>query len=427
MRSERNEMDNQLLKDTIVTVVDSLRAHKLRSALTLIGVIIGTSVVVMVGAVLTGLSERVAQISEKSAPNVVYFTKEERIGPSFKQPTAEERQRKDLTYEDALAIAELDTPMAVSPQKIRGSYGPTANKPVMTFGGREAINPLVLGVWENFPDIVSVKVDQGRFFTQTERENRVEVCVIGSGIARQLFEDDSPLGQNVRIDGRIFRVVGVLEQASGEGVIGSDDLDERIVYAPFETIARQYPEIKGVAIVVRAQAGRIDEVTEQATATLRIRRNVPADAANNFGVNRAEAVFEIVQQIILGLAAIVVPIALAGLIVGGVGVMNIMLVSVTERAPEIGIRRAIGARKRDVLTQFLFEAVTLTGLGGIIGIALGFLFAYAIQFIVDFPAAVPLWAIIVGFLSSAVVGLVAGMWPAIRAANLDPVEAIRGA
>jgi len=419
-------MDKQLLRDTVTTVIDSLRAHKLRSALTLIGVVIGTSVVVMVGAVLTGLSERVAQISEKSAPNAVYFTREERIGPSFKQPTAEERQRKELTYEDALAIAALDKPLAVSPQKIRGSYGPTANKPTMTFGGREAINPLVLGVWENFPDIVSVNVDQGRFFTRTERENRDEVCVIGFGIARQLFEDSNPLGQNVRIDGKIFKVVGVLEQASGEGVIGSDDLDERIVYAPFETIARQYPEIKGVAIVVRAPAGKVDEVIDQATTTLRIRRNVPADKENNFGVNRAEAVFEIVQQIIVGLAAIVVPIALAGLVVGGVGVMNIMLVTVAERAPEIGIRRALGARKRDVLMQFLIEAITLTGLGGIIGIAVGFIFAFAIQFIVNFPAAVPMWAIVVGFLTSAAVGLVAGMWPAIRAARLDPVEAIRG-
>ena len=133
-----------------------------------------------------------------------------------------------------------------------------------------------------------------------------------------------------------------------------------------------------------------------------------------------------VQQIILGLAAVIVPIALAGLVVGGVGVMNIMLVSVTERAPEIGIRRALGARRRDVLLQFLVEAITLTGLGGLIGILAGFIFAFAVQFLVDFPAAVPMWAIIVGFLTSASVGLVAGMWPAVRAARLDPVVAIRG-
>jgi putative ABC transport system permease protein len=323
-------------------------------------------------------------------------------------------------------VAALDKPLGVSPQKIRGSFGPGGSKSAMTARGREAINPLILGVWENFPDIVSVNVERGRFFTLAEREARSEVCVIGAGIARQLFEETEALDQEVRIDGRVYRVIGVLEAASGQGVIGSDDIDERIVYAPFETIAKQFPEIKGVSIVVRAPAGRVDEVIDQVTYTLRTRRNVPADAPNNFGVNRAEQVFESIQQIIVGLAAIVVPIALAGLVVGGVGVMNIMLVSVTERAPEIGIRRALGARRKDVLAQFLIEAVTLTGAGGVIGIAFGFLFAFLLQFIINFPAAVPLWAIVVGFLTSASVGLVAGMWPAIRAARLDPVVAIRG-
>jgi putative ABC transport system permease protein len=424
-------MKTQILRDTFITVFDSLRTHKLRSALTLTGVIIGTSVVVMVGAVLSGLSARIAAVTEKSAPNAIYFIKEERIGPSFARQTAEERARKELTYEDALAVAALavtglDKPLAVSPQKIRGSYGPAANKAALTAKGREAINPLVLGVWENFPDVVVVNVERGRFFTKAERDARAHVCIIGAGVAQQLFDTLDPLNEEVRIDGRIYTVIGVLEQASGEGVIGSDDLDERIVYAPFETVARQYPEIEGTTIVVRAPTGQVDEVIEQVTTTLRIRRNLPADAPNNFGVNRAEQVFDAVRQILAGLAAIVIPIALAGLLVGGVGVMNIMLVSVTERAPEIGIRRALGARKKDVLTQFLLEASTLTSVGGVLGIGVGFLFAFVLQTFIKFPAAVPLWAIIVGFLTSAVVGLVAGMWPAVRAAKMDPVAAIRG-
>ncbi|HEX4946245.1 MAG TPA: ABC transporter permease [Blastocatellia bacterium] len=420
-------MQRQLIKDIIITVFDSLRAHKLRSALTLTGVIIGTAVVVMVGAVLTGLSARVAQVSEKSAPNVIYFTKEEKIGPSFERPTEEQRKRKELTYEDALAVAKLDKPLGVSPQKIRGSYGPTADKPVMTARGRQAINPLVLGVWENFPDLVSVRVERGRFFTEAERSTRAQVVVIGAGLARQLFEETDPLDEAVKIDGKLHRVIGVLAPASGEGVIGSDDLDERIVYAPYETIAKLYPEIEGTVIVVRAPAGQMDAVIDQVTYTLRTRRNVPVDAPNNFGVNRADQVFDIVNQLLAGLATVVVPVALAGLLVGGVGVMNIMLVSVTERTSEIGIRRALGARKIDVLAQFLIEAATLTSVGGIIGIAIGFLFAFGLQFIIKFPAAVPLWAIVVGFLTSALVGLIAGMWPAVRAARLDPVNAIRGA
>jgi putative ABC transport system permease protein len=419
-------MQQQLLRDIFLTVFDSLRTHKLRSALTLTGVVIGTAVVVMVGAALTGLSARVTAVTQEGAPNVIYFTKEEKIGPSFRRPTAEERARKELTYEDALAVAALDKPQAVSPQKIRGNYGPTADKAKMTVRGREAINPLVLGVWENQPEIETIRIERGRFFTNAERIARAHVAVIGAGIARQLFEATDPLDQEVRIDGRVFRVIGVLAEASGEGVLGSDDIDERIVYAPFETIAAMYPEIESTVIVVRAPAGRDDEVIDQVVATLRMRRNLPADAPNNFGVNKAEQIFETVQQIIVGLAAIVVPIALAGLFVGGVGVMNIMLVTVTERTSEIGIRRAIGARRRDVLMQFLIEAATLTSAGGMIGIAFGFLFAFALRFIISFPAAVPLWAIIVGLLASVSVGLIAGMWPAVRAARLDPVNAIRG-
>lgn len=418
-------MHPQLLKDIFLTVYQSLLANKLRSFLTLLGVIIGVSVVVMVGAVLSGLSTRVAAVTERSAPNVIYFTKEEKIGPSFRTPTAEERQREDLTYEDALAVAALDRPQGVSPQKIRGSYGPSADKPIVVARGREAINPLVLGVWENFPDIVSVRVERGRFFTEGERRGRARVVIIGNGVARQLFDDNDPLNKELSVDGTPYRVIGVLAPASGEGVIGSDELDERIIYAPFETIATRYPEIKATVIVVRAPTGLVDEVIDQVTYTLRARRKVLANAPNNFGVNRAEQVFDAVNQILTGLAAIVVPIALAGLFVGGVGVMNIMLVSVTERTAEIGVRRAVGARRRDILIQFLIEAIVLTTLGGAIGIALGLGFAFLVRFIVNFPAAVPAWTIASGLITSMSVGLAAGVYPALRAARLDPAAAIR--
>lgn len=419
-------IERQVLRETVGVVIGSINSHKLRATLTLTGVIIGTAVVVCVGAVLTGLSRRVADYTERTAPNSIYFTRGERIGPSFQQPTAEERQRKDLTYEDAIAVASLSSPSAVSPQKVRGSYGPTADQPKVNFRGKEAINPLILGVWEVFPDIVSVRVDRGRFFTESERQRRDPVAVIGAGVARQLFDESDPLDQEIRIDGRSFRVVGLLAPTAGEGVLGSDELDERIIYAPFETIAKNYPNIEETVIVVRAPTGRVDAVIDEVTALLRQRRNVAASAPNNFGVNRAEQVFDAVNQIIAGLAAVVVPVALAGLTIGGVGVMNIMLVSVRERTGEIGIRRAVGARRRDILAQFLIEAMALTGIGGLIGIALGFLFAFALQLLISFPAAVPLWAVIAGFFASVAVGLVAGMWPAAKAARLDPVEAIRG-
>jgi len=418
-------VDLQRIKDTWASVADSIQSNKLRSALTLTGVIIGTAVVALVGAVLTGLSQRVQEVSDKSAPNVIYFTKQARIGPSLEQPTAEERQRKDFSLADAIAVAELESPQAVSPQKVRGSYGPSANVPKVTARSREGINPLILGVWENYPQVINVPLDKGRFFTETERRARASVAVIGFGISKQIFEDNDPLGEDVKIDGKLFRVIGVLGQSTGEGVIGSDALDERTIYIPFETSEKYYPEIKETLIAVRAPNGRVDEVTDEVTYLLRARRGVGPTEPNDFGVNRSEQVFELVNDVINGLGVIVIPIALASLFVGGVGVMNVMLVSVKERTAEIGIKRALGARRNVILTQFLLEAITLTGIGGLIGIAVGLLLAFAVRTIISFPAAVPFWAIAAGFGASVLVGLVAGFYPALQASRLDPVEAMR--
>ncbi len=418
-------MNTHFYKEIWQVVFDSILAHKLRSGLTLTGVIVGTAVVALVGAVLTGLSQRVAEVTEKNSPNVIYFTKQERIGPSLQQPTAEERQRKDFTYADIRAVAELESPREVSPQKIRGSYGPTANVPKVTANSRTAINPLILGVWENYTQVANVPIDDGRFFSKQERNNRNAVAVIGSGIKNQVFEDEEAIGETLKIDGRLFKVIGVLRKASGEGVIGSDELDERIIYIPFETAQKNYPEIEENAIVVRAPDGKVDEVIEDVTNLLRQRRGLSADKPNNFGTNRAEQVFELVDDVISGLGVVVVPIALASLLVGGVGVMNIMLVSVKERTAEIGIRRALGATQKDILLQFLSEAMMLTCLGGIIGIAAGLLLAFAFRLIVSFPAVVPIWAVMAGLFASILVGLVAGLYPAIRAAKLDPVDAMR--
>lgn len=405
-------------------VVDSILAHRLRSGLTLTGVIVGTAVVALVGAVLTGLSERVAEVTEKNSPNVIYFTKEERIGPSLEQPTAEERQRKELTFEDALAVSNLDSPLVVSAQKIRGSYGPTADVPKVTANTRTAINPLILGVWENYPETQNVPIEAGRFFSSSEQNERKAVAVLGSGIAEQVFAGKDPLGEFIKIDGRLFTVIGVLRESSGEGVIGSDELDERVIYIPFDTFRKYYPGIEQTVIVVRAREGRVDETIDEVTTLLRLRRQVPADEPNNFGVNKAEQVFELVNDTIAVLGAIIVPIALASLFVGGVGVMNVMLVSVKERTVEIGIRRAVGATRRAILYQFLSEAILLTSSGGLIGISAGLLLAFMFRLFVSFPAVVPVWAVVAGLFASVTVGLAAGIYPAYRASVLDPVEAM---
>lgn len=408
-----------LLIDILRSVRDSLLAYKLRSALTLLGVIIGVTVVVTVSSILTSLYASVARSIEDFSPNVVYFTKQNRWGPQFGEPTAEERARKDFTYENVLAVAALSSPLAVSPQKLRGFFGPIADQPRMSANGREAINPLVFGVWENYPDVVTVKIAAGRFFSETERRSRSKVIVIGAGLAKQLFQTTSPLEEEVKLDGVNYRVVGLLEDEGAEP-------GDRTAYIPYETLSQQFPGIKETILVVRSTPEKVDDVINEVTYTLRTQRNVPVEAPNNFGVTKAEAIFEIVNQVLTGIAAIVIPIALAGLLVGGVGVMNIMIVSVTERTSEIGIRRALGARKFDVLAQFLLEAVSLTSVGGVVGIGVGFLLALITSRILNFSLTVPMWAVVTGLVTSAAVGVIAGMYPAIRAARLDPVEAIRG-
>lgn len=234
--------------------------------------------------------------------------------------------------------------------------------------GREAINPLILGVWHNYPEVVTVDVAQGRFFTEIENRSRAKVLVSGHDIAKQLFQTTDPIGEEVRLDGSLYRVIGVMRD-------DGDDFSGNICCAPYDTIASQYPNNEANLIIVRAPPGREDEVINEVTYTLRRLRNVPVEAPNNFGVNRAQQIFEAIEGILSRLAAIIAPIALASLLVGGVGVLNIMIVSVTERTAEIGICRAMGARRRAVLAQFLTEAITLTSLGGVLSRALGLLLA----------------------------------------------------
>ncbi|NOT59595.1 MAG: FtsX-like permease family protein, partial [Acidobacteria bacterium] len=262
------------------------------------------------------------------------------------------------------------------------------------------------------------------FFTQGENDSNDEVCVIGASVAEQYFPFGSPIDKTIEVGGKEFRVTGVLEkreQLFGGGDGGNDQ--NNIIFMPFNVALKLKPNAEDVFILAVAQPNQLKAAIDQVTEALRIRRQVPFNKPNNFGLNTADSIIETFRSITAGVALAMVAISSVGLMVGGIGVMNIMLVSVTERTKEIGIRRAIGGRQRDILWQFLIEAMTLTGLGGLIGLFLGWLVTLVIKMLV--PSYVPIWAPILGFVSSVGIGLIFGFWPAWKAARLDPIEALR--
>ncbi len=418
-------MHIQEIGENILMALDTLRTHKIRSALTMLGVIGGTMTVIAISSFLTGLREFVLEQTKRFGPDQVFVTKWDNIGIRFSRPSQSERTRKNVTVDDAKAIAELPTVMGVSPTVVVGSFGPGLNQPVVKYKGIEANRPIIFGVWSNYDQVRNVYIQSGRFFVPSEQEHRAQVAVIGYAIAETLFGGLAPLDKDIEVDGKIYRVIGVMEKAPG-GLFGGDPVEDRQLIVPFDTIKRDHPEIEDISITVKAQPDQFGRMTDQITELMRRRREVPNNKPNDFGISTPGSIFEVIAQFAAIASVIVFPLSAAGLLVGGIGVMNIMLVSVTERTKEIGVRRAIGARKADIIWQFLTEAITLTAVGGVIGILIGWIISLGLhQLAPTLPSVIPLWAVLLGFFVSCSVGLVFGLWPAIKAARLDPIEALR--
>ena len=417
-------MHIQEIGENIMMAFDTLRTHKVRSALTMTGVIGGVMTVIAISSFLTGLRQFVIDQTERFGPDLVYISKMDSIGMRGR-PSQEERMRKDLVFEDAEAVAELPSVEGATPQIAVGSFAPFGDSPVVKYRGTEANRPLVIGVWANYDKIRNVYIQYGRFFTQVEEQRRANVAVIGAAIAETLFGSLDPIDRDVEVDGQVYRVIGVLEKAPA-GLMGGDPIEDRQLIVPYSTIKAQHPEIDDITITVKSRPKQFAVMIDQITELMRRRRGVPASKPNNFGLTTPEGIFEILNQIAYGASVIVVPLSAAGLLVGGIGVMNIMLVSVTERTKEIGIRRAIGAKKADIIWQFLTEAITLTGIGGLIGILVGWLISLVLRMLAPtLPSSIPPWAVITGIVVSCSVGLIFGIWPAMKAARLDPIEALR--
>ncbi len=411
--------------ENVLMALDTLRTHKVRSALTMLGVIGGTMTVIAISSFLTGLRQFVLDQTERFGPDLVFVTKFDSIGIRFSRPSQSERTRKELTVEDAEAISQLPSVMEASPQLIVGSFAPSATQPVIKYRGVEANRPMIFGVWSNYDQVRNVYIKRGRFFTDIEQQRRAQVTIIGSSIAETLYAGLDPLEKEIEVEGQIYRVIGVLDKAPG-GLFGGDPVEDRQLLVPFDTLKANHPEIDSITINVRAKPGQYGKMVDELTELLRRRRGVPARKPSDFGLSTPEGIFDALNQIAIVASMIVVPLSAAGLLVGGIGVMNIMLVSVTERTKEIGVRRAIGARKADIIWQFLTEAVTLTGVGGVIGIFVGWLVSLLLRLLAPtLPSSIPLWAVLLGFFVSCTVGLVFGLWPAVKAARLDPIEALR--
>jgi putative ABC transport system permease protein len=417
-------MHIQEIAENVLMAFDTLRTHKVRSALTMTGVIGGVMTVIAISSFLTGLRQFVIDQTERFGPDLVFVTKLDSIGMRGR-PSQEERMRKDITFEDAQAVAELPTVEGATPQMVVGSFAPFGTSPVVKYKGQEANRALVIGVWPNYDRLRNVYIQYGRFFTQAEEQHKAQVAVIGASVAETLYGGLDPIDREIELEGEVFRVIGVMEKAPG-GLFGGDAVEDRELIVPFETLKSKHPEIEDITVIVKGKPKQFAAMTDEVTELMRRRRGVPSNKPNNFGLTTPEGIFDILNQIAFVASMIVVPLSGAGLLVGGIGVMNIMLVSVTERTKEIGVRRAIGAKKADIIWQFLTEAVTLTGTGGLIGIFVGWLISLLLKMLAPtLPSSIPLWSIITGIVVSCSVGLFFGIWPAMKAARLDPIEALR--
>ena len=408
------------LSAAIGLALATVREHKMRSFLTVLGVIIGTGTIIGVGSIIAGLDGAVTSIIRSFGTNSAIIFK---FPIGFQTRTAEMLRRKPITYEDGLAIAaRCPSVQYVSPYLIPNTPGIGPQINIARYKGNELYEADVSGTEESYAESGQAEMQEGRFFTDAENQHRMPVAVVGADVPRALMNGEDPIGKWIDVNGHKFQIVGVMKRP-GASFPGQDDIR---VMLPYFSMHKLFPASKENLLFVTAKPGRMASAIDEATAVLRIRRHVAPNKPDDFSISTSEQLVEQFHNVTAMVALVMVVMSSVGLLVGGIGVMNIMLISVTERTAEIGVRKAVGARKADIRVQFLLEAIMLSCIGGVIGIMVGALIALAVRTALPaIPAFVsPLW-ILLGFTISVSVGLFFGYYPANRAANLDPIVCLR--
>lgn len=417
-----NIIGNSLIEN-FKMAMSTLRNNKLRSFLTVFGVIIGVMTVMLISSIISGINVGVEKQVESFGTTSIFLNKYD-AGIQIGRRSREQRMRKALTAEDAEALKALPTIETAVPLLDVSSNRWGSKILVTGKNGKTSSSVKLMGTT---PDIEKTTVEvlmEGRWFTENESETKEDIVVIGQAVVDSYFPYINPLGEKIEIGGREFRVIGIVEkkeQLFGGGGGGNDQ--SNVMYMPMGAALRLKPYSEDLQILAVAREGKLDEAKDQVQDLMRIRRRVPFGEPNNFGMETAASIIETFQSITAGVFMAMIVISSIGLMIGGIGVMNIMLVSVTERTREIGIRKAVGAKQSDILLQFLIEAATLTGIGGLIGLAIGWGLSFLISLV--FPSYVPLWAPVLGFFASVGIGIVFGLFPAWKAARLDPIESLR--
>jgi putative ABC transport system permease protein len=410
-------------RESIKMALDTLRTNKLRSGLTILGIVIGVTTVIAISSFINGLNSQVSEFADSLGSNVFWVY---HLPFGIGRPTTEQLTRKKLTLEDAMALRALPHVVAADAQiEYRKEFG--LGDVSAKFEGHKVAGAILVGNTSEVADTGNLILSAGRIFTDAEDQRHAAVCVLGHDTSEELFVNgEDPIGKEVNIANGLYTVIGVLDKQKQPFGSGKNPQDNEIIF-PFGTFHGLHPEVLDIAIVVKYDGPESKSlVEEEIRETLRVRRKVNVTADDNFDIFGPDSLTKLWGSISGGLFAFMVAVSSVGLLVGGVGVMNIMLVSVTERTREIGIRKAIGATKHTILTQFTTEAMTLCAVGGLVGVALGAIITWIITLLpIPLTPSISITWMLIGFGVSCAIGLLFGIYPAWKAANLDPIEALR--